>query len=161
MLNSSCIVATENQIWLNDSWFQSRSSTHCARWVIKQQKYSTVAGTCKCSFLWSKAFTLLLWVCIPSKEYINVLDKKWWYTSILGMFSLPWPRSSSLTNKSQIRIISSPLYYKPVLCSTSIVSAYDVSCALIYKSQYLFTSASISGLKASSLFVSIAYWNSS
>lgn len=36
-------------------------------------------------FLWLKAFTMLR-VCVPIKEYMSMLDKKSWYTSILEMF---------------------------------------------------------------------------
>lgn len=92
-----CIVATENRIWLNDGLFQSRSMSYFAKWVIKQLKYSNVGGMY--GRLWLKAFTLLLWVCFPNKQCINVLDKKWWYTSTLGMFLLPWPRSDIVWQK--------------------------------------------------------------
>lgn len=109
LLSSFCIVATEYQIWWNDSWLQSMSSTHFARWVLKSENIQ----------LWVvfvNLQTYIVCVCIPSKEYTRTPNKKWWYTAILGMFLLPWPNE----------IFSAPLYYKPILCSTLIVSGYKL-----------------------------------
>lgn len=97
------------QIWWNDSWLQSMSSTHFARWVLKSENIQ----------LWVVFVdlqTYVVCVCIPSKEYTRTPNKKCWYTAILGMFLLPWPNE----------IFSAPLYYKPILCSTLIVSGYKL-----------------------------------